>query len=78
MQLTIGIGLLGCGTVGESVAILLQRDQHILEARSGVSYDLRPIAVHRRKEASVGAAPFRSLLFRPLRSGRRSKGRHHC
>jgi homoserine dehydrogenase len=58
MQLTIGIGLLGCGTVGENVAIGLQRDQHLLEARSGVRYDLKAIAVRREHQP-------RSAFLRP-------------
>jgi homoserine dehydrogenase len=45
MDCTVGIGLLGCGTVGASVAqrLLSQRDS--IEQRSGVRYELRAIAI---------------------------------
>jgi homoserine dehydrogenase len=45
MQLTVGVGLLGCGVVGSAVAERLQRDRAIIERRSGVSYELRAIAI---------------------------------
>jgi homoserine dehydrogenase len=45
MKLTVGIGLLGCGTVGANVARSLQRERDAIERRSGVRYDLRAIAV---------------------------------
>lgn len=51
MQLTVGVGLLGCGTVGAAVADRLQRERDVLEHRAGVRYDLRAIAIRdARKE----------------------------
>lgn len=45
MKLTVGVGLLGCGTVGASVAELLAREHDAIEHRSGVRYELRAIAI---------------------------------
>jgi homoserine dehydrogenase len=45
MKLTVGVGLLGCGTVGANVADRLQREQDEIERRSGVRYELRAIAI---------------------------------
>lgn len=45
MQLSAGIGLIGCGTVGANVARLLLAQRSELEAQSGTRYDLRAIAV---------------------------------
>ena len=45
MQITVGIGLLGCGTVGEEVAVRLLEDRSHIESQSMVRYDLRAIAV---------------------------------
>lgn len=45
MQLTVGIGLLGCGTVGAVVAERLQLERDAIERRSGVRYELCAIAV---------------------------------
>jgi homoserine dehydrogenase len=45
MNLTVGIGLLGCGTVGAHVADRLQRGRDEIEYRSGVRYELRAIAI---------------------------------
>jgi homoserine dehydrogenase len=45
MQLTVGIGLLGCGTVGAHVARRLLHERDAIERRSGVRYELRGIAV---------------------------------
>jgi homoserine dehydrogenase len=61
MQLKIGIGLLGCGTVGESVAVRLQSEHEAIERRGGVRYELRAIAV--RNERKVRAATLRPELF---------------
>ncbi|MGA1670642.1 MAG: homoserine dehydrogenase, partial [Candidatus Nanopelagicaceae bacterium] len=41
----IGVGLLGCGTVGSEVAHLLKRDQADLSARSGASLELVKVGV---------------------------------
>lgn len=45
MQLSVGIGLVGCGTVGTAVAQRLLARQQDIEARAGVRYELRAIAV---------------------------------
>jgi homoserine dehydrogenase len=45
MQLTVGIGLLGCGTVGANVANRLQQERDAIERRTGVRYELRAIAI---------------------------------
>ncbi|HEX3670783.1 MAG TPA: homoserine dehydrogenase [Candidatus Cybelea sp.] len=45
MQLTVGIGLLGCGTVGAMVAERLQHERDTIERRSGVRYELCAIAI---------------------------------
>ena len=41
----IGVGLLGCGTVGSEVAQLLKRDQSDLSARAGARLDLIKVGV---------------------------------
>lgn len=51
MDLTVGIGLLGCGTVGASVADRLVRDRPAIEARSGVRYQLRNVAIRDYQKA---------------------------
>ena len=45
MKLTVGVALLGCGTVGASVADRLLRERDRLERRSGVAYELRAVAI---------------------------------
>lgn len=45
MNLTAGIGVLGCGTVGAAVADRLQRAQERIFRRSGVGYVLRAVAI---------------------------------
>jgi homoserine dehydrogenase len=45
MELTVGVGLLGCGTVGAQVADRLQRERDSIARRSGVRYELRAIAI---------------------------------
>ncbi len=45
MKTTVGVGLLGCGTVGSNVADRLQRERDVIERRSGVRYELRAIAI---------------------------------
>jgi homoserine dehydrogenase len=45
MKTTVGVGLLGCGTVGSHVADRLQRERDAIERRSGVRYELRAIAI---------------------------------
>ena len=56
MTTTVGIGLLGCGTVGASVADRLQRERARLEQRAGVPYRLHGIAIRdctKRRPASL-------------------------
>lgn len=45
MRLSVGIGLIGCGTVGAAVAERLLAQQDDIEAATGVRYELRAIAV---------------------------------
>ncbi|HZV77881.1 MAG TPA: homoserine dehydrogenase [Candidatus Babeliales bacterium] len=45
MKLTVGVGLLGCGTVGAYVADRLERERDAIERRSGVRYELRGVAI---------------------------------
>lgn len=61
MKLTVGVGLLGCGTVGESVADALQQQRDAIERRSGVRYELRAVAIrdpHKRRPDSIDAGLF--------------------
>ena len=57
MKLSVNIGLLGCGTVGTSVAERLVRERAAIERRTGVRYELRAIAV---SDPLVLAAAMRS------------------
>ena len=61
MQLSVGIGMLGCGTVGESVALRLTSERDAIERRGGVRYDLRAIAV--RDDRKARSATLRRELF---------------
>jgi homoserine dehydrogenase len=45
VESTIGIGLLGCGTVGSSVAERLISERNAIERRAGARYELRGIAI---------------------------------
>ena len=45
MKMIVGVGLLGCGTVGANVAERLQQERDAIERRSGVRYELRAIAI---------------------------------
>jgi len=45
MECTVGIGLLGCGTVGASVAERLLHERESIERRSGIRFDLRAVAI---------------------------------
>jgi homoserine dehydrogenase len=45
MDCTVGIGLLGCGTVGASVAQRLLHEREAIERRSGVKFKLQAIAI---------------------------------
>lgn len=44
MESTVGIALLGCGTVGGGVADLLEKRRAQIERRSGVSFTMRGVA----------------------------------
>ncbi|HEY5258215.1 MAG TPA: homoserine dehydrogenase [Candidatus Baltobacteraceae bacterium] len=61
MRSVVGIGLLGCGTVGGGVALCLIRDAAEIEARTGVAFDLRRIAVrdlHKARAALLDGVSF--------------------
>jgi homoserine dehydrogenase len=66
MECTAGIGLLGCGTVGASVAQRLLNERSAIERRSGIRYDLRGIAVRDLAKERDGID--RSLLTADARS----------
>jgi len=51
VELTVGIAVLGCGTVGSSVAERLLRERSVLERRSGAGYRVRGIAILDRYKA---------------------------
>lgn len=51
MQNRIGIGLMGCGVVGEEVARILLEEQRELCARTGMGIDLRHVVVRDRSKA---------------------------
>jgi homoserine dehydrogenase len=58
MKMTVGVGLLGCGTVGSNVAQRLQHDRAAIERVSGVRYELRAIAiVHPEKQRPASLDP---------------------
>lgn len=45
MQFTVGIAVLGCGTVGSEVADRLERERHAIERAAGVGFALRGVAI---------------------------------
>jgi homoserine dehydrogenase len=55
MDCTVGIGLLGCGTVGASVAQRLLSERDAIERRSGVRYQLQAIAIANPSKARPAA-----------------------
>ncbi|MHB8146191.1 MAG: homoserine dehydrogenase [Vulcanimicrobiaceae bacterium] len=61
MELSVGIGLLGCGTVGSSVAERLVHERDAIERRSGVRFHLRGIAI--RDEDKLRPAGVDPRLF---------------
>ena len=65
MECTVGIGLLGCGTVGNSVAQRLVNERESIERRSGVRYELRAVAI---KDCSKARALDASLFTRDARA----------
>lgn len=61
MKLSVGVGLLGCGTVGANVADRLQRERDLIEHRSGVRYELRGVAIrdpYKSRPGSLDAGLF--------------------
>jgi homoserine dehydrogenase len=61
LKLTAGVALLGCGTVGASVADRLQRERDAIERRSGVRYELRAVAIRdpqKRRPDSLDGSVF--------------------
>jgi homoserine dehydrogenase len=67
MKTTVGVGLLGCGTVGSIVADRLHRERESIERRSGVRYELRAIAIADSLKARSSALE-RRLFTRDARS----------
>lgn len=57
MQLSVGVGLVGCGTVGAAVAQRLLAQQQDIEARAGVRFELRAIAVRSAQRARSNLPP---------------------
>ena len=57
MKLSVNIALLGCGTVGSSVAERLVHDAATLERRAGVRYELRAIAIADARKARPASIP---------------------
>ncbi len=54
MSITVGIGMLGCGTVGSTVARILTEHQTDLERRTGLRLELRRVLVRDpRKRRSI-------------------------
>jgi homoserine dehydrogenase len=45
--LKIGVGLLGCGNVGGALAQMLLEDAHNIAKRTGITFELRKVAVRR-------------------------------
>lgn len=57
MKFSVGIGLLGCGTVGGSVAERLHNEKPAIEGRSGVRYEVRGIAVRDDRKPRAASLP---------------------
>jgi homoserine dehydrogenase len=67
MNVTVGVGLLGCGTVGAQVAQRLQRERDAIERRSGVRYELRAVAIENPQKQRPNSVDHR-LFTRDARS----------
>lgn len=65
MQCTVGIALLGCGTVGSAVARRLLDERDAIERRSGIRYELRGVAI---RDASKARSIDRVLITRDARA----------
>ena len=61
MNVTVGIGLLGCGTVGSQVADRLERERDAIERAAGVRYELCGVAI--RDTAKVRPDSLERRLF---------------
>ncbi|HET9029326.1 MAG TPA: homoserine dehydrogenase [Candidatus Aquilonibacter sp.] len=57
MECTVGIALLGCGTVGTPVAHRLLEERASIERRTGVKYELHGIAVRDAQATRSGLNP---------------------
>jgi len=67
---TIGIGLVGCGTVGSGLVRNLSEANRLLQQRLGVSLELRAVAVRdpSKKRASLSVSPvgdWKSVVSNP-------------
>lgn len=63
MRLSIGVGLIGCGTVGAALAERLLRGRTEIEARSGLRYELRGIAVRSSQLMRPAGLPSELFLY---------------
>lgn len=61
-QQTIGIGMIGCGTVGTGVAKLLREEAELYRSRTGVRIELRRVLVRDPAKACRAAALPSSLV----------------
>ena len=66
MESTVGIALLGCGTVGGGVADLLSQRRAHIERRSGVSYDIIGIANRSRDPLELIDDPRTDLVVETI------------
>lgn len=69
-QQTVGVALVGCGTVGGGVARILVRDKELLRQRAGVELALRHVVdvdFARAREAGVDPSLFRDSLDAAVR-----------
>lgn len=66
MESTVGIALLGCGTVGGGVADLLSQRRAHIERRSGVSYDIIGVANRSRDPLALVDDPRVDLVVEAI------------
>jgi homoserine dehydrogenase len=66
MESTVGIALLGCGTVGGGVAALLEQRRAYIERRSGAAYNLVGIANRRRDPIALVDDPRVDLVVETI------------
>ena len=70
MKLTVGVALLGCGTIGASVAEALQHARDAIERRTGVGYELRGVAIrdpHKQRPWRSSGGSSRTIRARSSR-----------